>query len=164
MHAVMMENLEEYLAGTLEPAQLRDIEAHLSTCGMCREEVRGMQELAGLFGTFRRDETEAWNITPGLNTPGLNTARFSSKVMEQVAGRKPVPVFASLFALNMAFGRRLVFASLLMLAVVGGYLVSHESQYPVGSSPEAILAQQNAPGFEANGENNMLGMLTAYEH
>jgi predicted anti-sigma-YlaC factor YlaD len=154
MHAVMMENLEEYLAGTLEPAQLRDIEAHLSTCGMCREELCGMQELAGLFGTLRRDETETWNIAPG----------FAAKVMQRVERNKPAVGFASLFGLNLAFGRRLVFASLLMLAVAGGFLVTRESQYPRGSSPEAILAQQNAPGFEADAENNMLVRLTAYEH
>jgi anti-sigma factor RsiW len=151
----MMENLEEYLAGTLEPAEFREVETHLSTCGMCREEIRGMQDLAGLFGALRRDESETWDIAPG----------FSAKVMELVGRRKPVPAFASLFALDTAFGRRLVFASLLIVAVLGGYLVSHESQFPVGSSPEAILAQQNAPGFETGlAENNMLGTLTAYEH
>jgi len=154
MHAVMMENLEEYLAGTLEPAQLRDVEAHLSTCGMCREEIHGMKELSGLFGTLRPYEAETWSIAPG----------FVGKVMERVERRQPAHAFANLFGLDMAFGRRLVFASLLMLAVVGSYLVSHESQYPRGSSPEAILAQQNSPGFEANAENNMLVTLTAYEH
>ena len=154
MHAVTMENLEEYLAGTLEPAQLRDIEAHLSTCRTCRDEVRGMQELTGLFGTLRQDETETWNVAPS----------FAAKVLEQAGRSKPVPAFASFFSLNLAFGRRLVFASLLMMAVAGGFLMTRESQYPVGSSPEAILAQQNAPGFEANAENNMLVTLTAYEH
>jgi len=154
MHAVMLENLEDYLAGTLEPAQIREIEAHLNICGMCREEVRGLQEVSGLFGTLRRDEAESWSVLPG----------FTTRVMAQIAQRKPVPAFASFFALNTAFGRRLVFASLLMLAVMGGYLVTHESQYPVASSPEAILAQQNAPGFDANAENNMLVTLTAYEH
>ena len=154
MHAVMLENLEEYLAGTLERVQFRAVEAHLNTCGACREEIRGMQDVSQLFGALRPDETESWGIAPG----------FAAKVMEQVGRRKPVPAFASFFALNLEFGRRVVFASLLMLAVVGGYLVTHESQYPTGQSPEAILAQQNAPGFEANAENNMLVTLTAYEH
>lgn len=153
MHAVMMENLEEYLAGNLEPGQFREIEAHLSNCGMCREEIRGMQELVGLFGALRSDETKAWDIAPG----------FAANVMEQIGRRQPVPAFASFFALTTTFGRRLVFASLLTLAVVGSYLVTHEEHYPVGPSPEAILAQQNAPGFEANAENNMLVTLTAYE-
>jgi anti-sigma factor RsiW len=153
MHAVTMENLEEYLAGTLEPAQLREIEAHLTTCGTCREEVRGMQEVTSLFGTLR-DGSEAWEIAPA----------FAAKVMEQVRQSKPAPGFASFFGLDLAFGRRLVFASLLMLAVAGGFLVTREAQYPGGSSPEAILAQQNSPGFDANGANNMLATLTGYEH
>jgi anti-sigma factor RsiW len=148
-----MENLEEYLAGTLEPAPLREIEAHLGTCAICREEIHGMKELTGLFGTLRRDETE-WNVAPS----------FTARVMEQMGRSKPVPAFASLFSMNFVFGRRLVFASLLMLALAGGFLVTRESQYPRGSSPEAILAQQDAPGFEANAENNMLIRLTAYEH
>jgi hypothetical protein len=154
MHAVMLENLEEYLAGTLEPTELREIEAHLSLCGTCREEIRGMQDVSGLFGALRPEAADTWNVAPG----------FTAKVMAQVAWRKPAPVFAGFFSLNMAFGRRLVFASMLVLAVFGGYLVTHEAQYPVGSSPEAILAQQNAPAFETGGAaNNMLATLTAYE-
>jgi predicted anti-sigma-YlaC factor YlaD len=150
-----MESLEEYLAGSLEPVALRDIEAHLNTCKTCWKEMRKMQDVSQLFGCLRQDEAETWNIVPA----------FYAKVMRQVNQPKPVSAFANLFALNVAFGRRLVFASLLTLAVLGGYLVSHESRYPVGTSPEAILAQQNAPAFETGGaENNMLATLTAYEH
>ncbi len=43
MHAVVMDSLEEYLSGTLEPAVERTIEAHLSACQACREEMRSMQ-------------------------------------------------------------------------------------------------------------------------
>ncbi|HUB82384.1 MAG TPA: zf-HC2 domain-containing protein [Bryobacteraceae bacterium] len=154
MHAVTMESLEEYLAGTLEPAQLRELEAHLSTCGACREEIRGMQEMTDLFGALRSDGGGLGNIPAG----------FSEQVMAQVGRRQALPAFASFFALNMDFGRRVVFASLLTLAVVGSYLVTREERYPAGPSPEAILAQQNAPGFEANAENKMLVTLAAYEH
>lgn len=155
MHSVVMENLEEYLAGALEPAALRDIDAHLSTCRMCREEIRGMQEVSQLFGSLRPQEAESWTAAP----------HFYAGVMAQVSQRKSAPSFANFFALDLAFGRRLVFASLLTLAVLGGYLVSHEKEYSVGPSPEAILAQQNAPAFEtARAEDNMLVTLTAYEH
>lgn len=153
MHAVMMENLEDYLAGTLEPARLRELEAHLTGCGACREEVRAMREVAGLFGTLGIAETESWNASPA----------FTAKVMGQIGQRRPASAFAGFFGLDLALGRRLVFASLLTLAVMGSYLVTREAQFPTGSSPEAILAQQNAPGFEANAENNMLVTLTAYE-
>jgi anti-sigma factor RsiW len=155
MHAVMLENLEDYLAGTLEPAQFREVEAHLGACGICREELRGMQELESMFGVLRPEQTETWEFAPS----------FTAKVMQRVARREPVPASASFFALNLAFGRRLVFASLMAVALLGGYLVTHEVQYPVGPSPEAILAQQNTPAFETGGaENNMLATLTAYEH
>lgn len=155
MHAVMLESLEAYLAGSLEPAELREIDAHLGACRACREEAQRLREVSRLFGSLRGDDRETWDIAPG----------FYSKVMEQVGQRKPAQAFANLFSLDVAFGRRLVFASLLTLAVLGGYLVSHESQRPVGPSPEAILAQQNSPAFEtASAENNMLVMLTAYEH
>jgi predicted anti-sigma-YlaC factor YlaD len=155
MHAVVMESLEEYLAGTLPPVLLRDIETHLGTCRMCREEIQGMREVSQLFGSLQTQETEAWSAAPG----------FYAKVMERVSQRKAAPGFANLFSLDLVFGRRLVFASLLTLAVLGGYLVSHETAIPVGPSPEAILAQQNAPAFEtARAEDNMLVTLTAYEY
>ena len=156
MHAVIMESLEEYLAGSLEPAALRKIEAHLDSCPACREEIGSMREVAHLFGSLRTDGPESWNIGSG----------FYANVMNQVARSRPAVSWAGFFSLDMAFGRRLVFASLLTLAVLGGYLVTHEAQSPVGPSPEAILAQQNAPGFAtASAEDNMLAVtLTAYEH
>ncbi len=152
MHAVVMESLEEYLSGLLEPAAQRDIEAHLSNCGTCREEIRGMQDLAPLFGTLRSEET--WQPAPG----------FYAGVRQRAGERKAVPSFASFFALDLAFGRRLVFASLLTLAVLGSYLVTRESGYAGGPSPEAIMAQQNSPEFDsASAQDNMLITLTAYE-
>ena len=152
MHGVVIESLEEYLAGCLEPGAQRDIEAHLSNCEMCRKEIRAMREASQWFGALRSEEV--WE-------PALG---FSARVMAQVGERKPVPSFASLFALDLAFGRRLVFASLLLMAVMGSYLVTHEAGLQVGPSPEAILAQQNAPAFEtARAEDNMLVTLTAYE-
>jgi anti-sigma factor RsiW len=152
MHAVIIENLEEYLTGSLHPAALRKIEAHLATCSSCQEEVSAMQDLSGMFASMR--PAEAFEPAPG----------FYNRVVEQVGRNKPAPWFAGLLGFDMAFGRRLVFASLLLLGVMGSYLVTHESGLQVSSSPEAILAQQNAPAFEsARAEDNMLVTLTAYE-
>jgi anti-sigma factor RsiW len=154
MHPVVMESLEEYLSGVLEPADRRGIETHLSTCPTCREEIRSMQEVSQWFSALRSEE-EVVAPAPG----------FYAKVMLQVDQRKAAPTFANLFALDLAFGRRLVFASLLTLAVLGSYLVTREAEYPLGPSPEAILAQQNSPAFEtARAEDNMLVTLTTYEH
>ncbi len=152
MHAVVMDSLEDYLSGTLEPADQRAIDAHLSTCQLCREEIRGMQDLSQLFGSLKSEET--FEPAPG----------FYSGVMRQVGETKAAPSFAGLFGLDLAFGRRLAFASLLTLAVLGSYLVSREAENPVGPSPEAIMAQENSPAFSsAPAQDNMLVTLTAYE-
>ena len=152
MHAVVMESLEEYLAGVLEPAALRDIEAHLNTCESCREEVGSMREISQLFGSLRSEESPA------------PSPAFYAEVVRQVEAAKPAPSFAGFFAFDLAFARRLAFASLLTLAILGGYLVSREADYTAGPSPEAVLAQQDAPAFDsAPGQDNMLVTLTAYE-
>src|SRR5579872_3046799 len=114
MHAVVMDSLEEYLSGLLEPAVERSIEAHLSTCKACREEVRSMQDVSQLFVSFRSED----ELAP--------SAGFFAGVLQQIGVQRPAPSFAGLFALDFVFGRRLVFASLMMLAVLGTYLVSRE--------------------------------------
>jgi anti-sigma factor RsiW len=156
MHAVVMDSLEEYLSGLLEPAELRVVEAHLSTCPLCRDQVQGMQQVSQLFGSLRPEES----LSP--------SPQFYARVVAQVQGegKRATPSFASLFALDFAFGRRLVFASLLTLAAAGSFLVVRESGVrSAGISPGAVMAQQNSPGFDSDhAPDNMLVTLTAYEH
>lgn len=153
MHAVVMESLEEYLAGLLEPAALRDVEVHLSSCPTCREQVRSMQDISQLFRSFESEEV----LVP---SPG-----FCARVMEQTCARKAESFLAGLFWFDIAFARRLAFSALLLLAVMGTYLISREQAYPVGPSPEAIMAQENSPMLDsAPAPDNMLVTLTAYEH
>ena len=150
MHAVVMESLEDYLAGSLEPSEVRVIEAHLNNCERCREEIRGMQEVSLLFSSLKSEA--------GLEA----SPAFYSGVMQKTGVARSVPSFASFF--DLAFGRRLVFASLLTLAITGSYLVTRESQAPAAISPAGVMAQQDAPGFDsAPAPDNMLVTLTAYE-
>jgi anti-sigma factor RsiW len=155
MHAVVMESLEEYLAGSLEPADERAIEAHLIACDSCREEVHGMREVSQLLGSLRSEE--AFESSPA----------FLAGVMRQVAdARGAARSLPNFLGIDLAFGRRLAFASLLTLAMLGGYLVSHESDYLVnnGVSPESLLAQQDSPAFASGpAQDNMLVTLTAYD-
>jgi anti-sigma factor RsiW len=153
MHSVVMENIEEFLAGTLESAEHDALEAHLRSCELCREEVRSMQSVSLLFGSLR---TEA-AFEPG---PG-----FYARVIQRAEEAKPVSFFGGLFALDAIFGRKLVFSSLLTLGVLGGYLVSRESSYMAGPTPDAIMAQQTQPAFDsAPPTESMLITLTNYEH
>jgi len=152
MHAVVKDSLEEYLSGTLEPAGQRDIEQHLSACEECRDEVASMQDMALLFNSLRVEE----ELEPA---PG-----FYARVMRDVGGRVPAPSFSSMFSFDLALARRLVFACLLTLAVLGSYLVVSEGGYAGSLSPEAVMAQQNHPAFDSDrGQDNMLVTLAAYD-
>jgi anti-sigma factor RsiW len=145
MHQAIVEGLEEYLGGVLKPAAQRDFEAHLEACEDCRREVSGMLEISGLFESLRPAE----EVVP---SPG-----FCARVMQQV-GRSQVPSFWSLFSLDAAFGRRVVFAALLMLAVFGSFLVSRETGYAQGpATPEAVMAEHNT------NRDAMLLTLATYE-
>lgn len=153
MHAVVIQSLEEYLADALEPAAQREVEAHLNICASCREEIRSMQEVSQMFLTLRSDEA--------VDASGS----FFAGIMQHIEAQKPAPSLTGLFNLDLAFARRLAFASLLTLAVLGSYLVSREVDYTAGVSPEAVMAQQESPSFDMGpAQDNMLVTLTAYEH
>jgi anti-sigma factor RsiW len=152
MHVVVMESLEEYLSGSMQPAAHRDVEAHLSTCQKCREELAGIQDLSELFVSLQSEETLE-------QAPG-----FYARVIKRVGERQAVPSFAGFFALDLAFARRLALAALLIFAILGSYLVIREGEYPTGLSPETVMAQQNSPAFDsASARDNMLVTLTTYE-
>ncbi len=154
MHGAVLDRLEDYLSGTLKPADRREIEAHLSTCEVCREEVQSMQELSDCMASLRPEETP--DPSPG----------FYSGIVAQVGRQQAAaPTFTSLFSWHFAFGRRIAFASLLVLAVLGTYLWIGESVYPAGPTPEGVMAQQESPVFQSGqAQDNMLVTLTAYEH
>src|SRR5262249_38286054 len=123
----------------------REFEAHLETCDECRRSVNGMLEVSGLFETLR---TPAEVAVP---------TGFYAGVVARV-NRPQTPSFWSMFALDAAFGRRVVFASLLTLAVLGSFLVSRETGYSPGpASPEAVMAEHNT------NRDTMLVTLTSYE-
>ena len=153
MHSVVMENLEDFLAGTLEPAEHQALQAHLSSCELCREEVRSMQSVSLLFGSLRTEA--AFEPAPG----------FYARVLQRAEVTKPASLFAGFFGFNAIFGRKLVFSSLLTLGILGGYLISRESSYMAGPTPEAVMAEQTRAAFDsASAPENMLITLTNYEH
>lgn len=153
-----MERLEEYLSGSLTPLDRQRVDAHLTQCEMCRQEVAGMEDVSLLLGALRSPET----LEPA--------PEFYARVMERVEERRPArqiasPSLANLFAFNLAIGRRLAFAALLTLAILGSFLVSRETGFAPTPSPETIMAQQDSPSFDsAPGHDAMLLTLTAYEH
>ena len=152
MHAVLLDRVEEYLAGTLTPAARQAFETHLTHCESCREEVDSLKDIAGLFASLRSDETP---------TP---SPAFYSKVMTQVEESRRAPAFSGLFNLDVVFGRRLAYSCLLTIAVLGSFLFTRETRFSSSLSPAAVMAQQNLPVFDSGtGRDNMLITLTSYE-
>jgi anti-sigma factor RsiW len=146
MHAVIIEDLEEYLSGILPPPALDRFQAHLDTCVGCRGEVERMQQASSLLASLKIDEP----VEPG---PG-----FAAQVMQAVAAG-PAPSYWSIFG-DFAFGRQVAFASLLTLAVLGTVLVSREESYePAPPTPEAVMAADTG----SPNADQMLVTLANYE-
>jgi len=151
MHAAESD-LEEYLSGSLKPAALAKIEAHLKACDTCRQEVEGMREISLCLATLRTEESP--EPAPG----------FYARVMDRVGRQTAALTFSSLFNWQFAFARRVAFAALVTFAILGSYLIIHENASPSGFSPEAVMAQQELPAFESGpAPDNMLVTLTVYE-
>ena len=145
MHQVILESFEEYIGGLLAPAEQREFDDHLEACAECRQEVNSMMEVSNLFSSLRAPE------------PIAPPPEFCARVFAQVSQQEAAS-FWSLFSLDASFGRRVVFASLLTLAVLGSFLVSRETAYSPGpSTPEAVMAEH------ATSRDTMLVTLTSYE-
>jgi anti-sigma factor RsiW len=144
MHQVIVDRLEAYLAGA--PGS-REFTAHLESCQECRAELREMQEISSAFVALRTPE----EIAPA---PG-----FYARVAQRVEAERPRSIWG-LCLLDPAFGKRVAFASVMTLAVLGSYLITRETEYSAGpASPEVIMAQQ-AP---ARDPDVMLATLASYE-
>jgi hypothetical protein len=147
MHAVVIESLEEYLSGRLEPAACRRVELHLRDCPRCRAGVDAMANASRLFASLC---SEACDPAPG----------FYARVVYRI---EAAPSIAGFFAFDLVFMRRMAFSCMLLLVAMGGFLVSREVAYHGGFSPAAILSQDNAAASDtALAQDNMLLTLTAY--
>ena len=124
MHQVILDRLENYLAGSSDIPN--EFTAHLERCDDCRNEVAEMREIQGAFAVLRASE-------PFTPAPGFY-ARLSSRIERQQAG--------SLWRLfwEPAFGQRVAFASLMALFVLGTFLISRETSYTPGPGAPNIIA------------------------
>lgn len=129
MHKPIRERLEEYLRGAGEQGHLVEFRAHLGSCGNCREEVGAMEAQARMLRILGQAE----EVEPA--------AGFYARVMESIEARR-VASLGNAF-LDPAFERRLIFACLSAVIVLGSYLVYTE-QGPSfePSSPVTIMASE----------------------
>lgn len=134
MHSVLRDNLEGYLSGALTAPERQRIEGHVAECPSCRPELEDMIRLAREVRTLRPAEDIELEPAPG----------FYARVLERIERDREVPFWMLL--LEPSLGRRLVFACLMLLALLGAYVgVFEQSDYPSRHRPEAILAGRPAP-------------------
>jgi len=146
MHAVIIDDFEEYLSGSLPPSARHRFEAHLEGCVACQREVEQMRQATGLLASLKAAE-------PVEPPPG-----FAARLMQDLAS-SPAPSFWNIFG-DFAFGRQIAFASLLTMAVLGTVLVSREQSYqPAPPTPEAVMAADTG----SPNADQMLVTLANYE-
>jgi hypothetical protein len=144
MHDPVIQNLEAYLEGRDAP----ELESHIRSCQGCREELALMAEHSSLFHTLKVEE----EIAPA---PGFYY-RVSARIESQAK-----PSLWDLL-LDPIFGRRLVFATAALVAVMSGYLLLTPTEQPqLSYAPERLLVSPppNAPtqvGEDAENDRNVV--------
>jgi hypothetical protein len=149
MHDVIERGVEDYLAGTAS----REFESHLAQCTRCREELDGIRHVSGLLSALRSEEAPE---------PPLG---FAARLVGSIADQKRRSIWSA-FAIESAFTRKIAFASLLSLAILGSYLASQSSDNmaPGDHTPEAVMASHDVslPSDDPQKVDGMFLTLATY--
>jgi hypothetical protein len=161
MHDIAIEELERHLSGGGEYKNAsRAFYAHLDVCADCRAEVAGMEYISMLMRELRFDpENAPRNAAETVQKPSLG---FYNRVRCGILEKQQKEAWG-LFAPGAAFFRRVAFASLLLLAGLGSFLVTRESSFS-GMDAASIMAQHDpvAAHSESSDRDRMLVTLATW--
>ena len=150
MHDVVRDELEQHLTGKASPA----FDTHMKACKTCRDEVAEMEELARILRDFTTSATDVPAPSPGFY------ARVAGIINEQ----QPKSTWANLFSPGHLFFRRVAFAAMLLVTLLGTVLITGEASDD-GADATSIMAQydtstSHAPAAE---RDSLLVTLAAYQ-
>ena len=128
MHDIVMNELEKHFTGDA-PQAFYD---HLENCVRCRDEVAEMDNISLVLHDLR-------SHTDTAPEPPLG---FYNRVAGNIVDRQNKEAWG-LFSPGAAFFRRIAFASLLLLAGLGSFLVTREA--PEGGSDAAAIIAAHDP-------------------
>jgi hypothetical protein len=144
MHDIVVDELEKHLSGGgVYQSASRAFYAHLEICAECRAEVAQMDDLSLLLRELRIEP--AFAVESGMEAAAATVPQPSLGFYNRVRYRiveKPQREAWGLLSPGAAFFRRIAFASLLLLAGLGSFLVTHESSVS-GTDAASIMAQHD---------------------
>ncbi len=155
MHEVIKQHLEEYLEGCVTPSGLPEVSRHLETCADCRKAVDEIARQSQMVKVLRPPE----ELGPA--------PCFYARVMERIAAQKRASLW-SVFLQPSTFSRRIAYASLVLVMLLGISMLSSDPGEEFGAThPVVILAEQSqGPEIGVDLEQDrasMLVNLTTYE-
>lgn len=162
MHDIVVDELETHLSGGgVYKKASRAFYAHLDACADCRAEVAGMDDLSSLLRELRWSPENAPEQDSAATLPQPSLG-FYNRVRYRIVEKQQKEAWG-LFSPGAAFFRRIAFASLLLLAGLGSFLVSRESSFS-GTDAASIMAQHDpvAAHSEASDRDRMLVTLATY--
>ena len=130
MHSIVSNEIEKHFSGNAS----QSFYDHLEGCELCRDEVSAMDEICLIL---REMKPEA----DGVPEPALG---FYNRVVVDIVETQRNEAWG-LFSPGAAFFRRIAFASLLVLASLGSFLVTRESSVE-GADAAAIMADHDPSG------------------
>jgi predicted anti-sigma-YlaC factor YlaD len=144
MHDIVVRELEDYLSGSASPA----VHSHLAACEPCRDEVESIASVSGLLAELRSDRENQVQPSPFFYT------RVAANIIQQEKTNH-----WGLLAPGAAFFRRVAFASLVVLAGLGSYLVMREGDIS-GTDAATIMAQHDVTADHAASSDRDLMLVT----
>jgi hypothetical protein len=156
MHKIVVDELERHLSGSAS----RAFYDHLDLCEPCRTEIARMDELSALLRELRPEAGEAgFGIKDLAPQP---SPYFYNRLTWNIVENQQRQAWG-LFSPGTAFFRRVAFASLLLLAGLGSFLVSREASFS-GTDAAAIMAQHDPvlSHSESSDRDRMLVTLATY--
>ena len=155
MHRPARGHLEEFLAASEAGKVAGDLDSHLEGCERCRREAEEMADQARMLRLLGTDE----EIEP---LPG-----FYARVLDTLEARRSIGTWA-MFA-DPGFARRLTYAALTLVVILGSYLVylergpQHDASGPVRLMAAEPLGRTHVGADPQRDRELVLVSLASYQ-